>query len=102
MPLKSKLILLFLAFTLVPLVLFGTIVFSQARNILQTVRTAQLDTIADLKKDKIETFFQEREADIRSAQDFRNIRMNLPVLSTHGGDRTSRAYGRAKKSWTSR
>ena len=97
MPLKSKLILLFLAFTLVPLVLFGTIVFSQARNILQTVRTAQLDTIADLKKDKIETFFQEREADIRSAQDFRNIRMNLPVLSTHGGDRTSRAYGRAKK-----
>ena len=37
MPLKSKLILLFFAFTLVPLVLFGSIVFSQARNILKTV-----------------------------------------------------------------
>jgi len=98
MPLKSKLILLFLAFTLVPLVLFGTIVFSQARNILQTVRTAQLDTIADLKKDKIETFFHEREGDIRSAQDFRNIRTNLPVLSMPAVDRTAPAYVQAKKS----
>ena len=74
MPIKTKLILLFFAFTLIPLVLFGAIVFSHARNILQTVRMAQLDTIADLKKDKIEAFFQERQADVRSAQDFRNIR----------------------------
>ena len=55
-------------------------------------------TIADLKKDKIETFFQERESDVRSARDFRNIRTNLPVLSAHAGDRTSPAYVRAKKS----
>ena len=97
MPFKSKLILLFFAFTLIPLVLFGAIVFSQARNILQTARMAQLDTIADLKKDKIETFFHEREADVRSAQDFRNIRTNLPILSTHAGDRTAPAYIRAKR-----
>ncbi len=97
MPLKSKLILLFFAFTLLPLVLFGAVVFSQARNILQTVRMAQLDTIADLKKDKIETFFREREGDLRSAQDFRNVRMNLPVLVKHAGDRTAPAYVKAKK-----
>jgi PAS domain S-box-containing protein len=98
MPLKTKLIFLLIAFTLVPLVMFGSIVFSQARKILQTVRTAQLDTIADLKKDKIETFFQERGADVRTAQDFRNIKTNLPVLSAHAGDRTSPAYVQAKKS----
>jgi PAS domain S-box-containing protein len=97
MSLKKKLIILFIAFTLVPLVLFGAIVFSRARNILQTVRIAQLDTIADLKKDKIETFFHEREADVRSAQDFRNIRMNLPVLIKHASDRTAPAYAEAKK-----
>jgi len=97
MPLKSKFILLFFAFTLIPLVLFGAIVFSQARNILRTVRTAQLDAIADLKKDKIETFFQERVADVRSAQAFRNIRTNLPVLSAYAGDRTAPAYVQAKK-----
>src|SRR6266508_2260540 len=98
MPLKSKLILLLFAFTLIPLVLFGAIVFSQARRILQMVRMAQLDTLADLKKDKIETFFQEREADVRSAQDFRNIRTNLPVLSAHATDRSAPAYVQAKKS----
>ncbi len=87
MSLKSKLILLFFAFTLIPLVLFGAIVFSHARNILQTVRMSQLDTIADLKKDKIETFFQGTGGRVRSAQDFRNIRTNLPVLSA--GTRTT-------------
>ncbi len=97
MSLKSKLIVLFVAFTLVPLVLFGTIVFSRARNILQTVRMAQLDTIADLKKDKIETFFHEREADIRSAQDYYNIRRNLPVLSGHTKGMTDPEYRKAKK-----
>jgi PAS domain S-box-containing protein len=95
--LKKKLIILFIAFTLVPLVLFGVIIFSRARNILQTIRTAQLNTIADLKKDKIETFFHEREADVRSAQDFRNIRMNLPVLIKHASDRAAPAYAHAKR-----
>ena len=98
MTLKKKLIILFIAFTLVPLVLFGAVVFSRARNSLKTVRIAQLDTIAELKRDKIETFFHEREADVRSAQDFRNIRINLPVLAKHAGDRTAPAYVRAKKS----
>jgi PAS domain S-box-containing protein len=97
MSLKLKLILLFIAFTLVPLALFGVIIFSQARNILKTVRIAQLDTIADLKKDKIETFFQEREADIRSAEDFRNIRMNLPVLIKHTREKSAPAYVQAKQ-----
>ena len=97
MSLKSKLILLFFAFTLIPLVLFGAIIFSQARNILQTVRMSQLDTIADLKKDKIETFFLERAADVRSAQDFLNIRRNLPILSARQSDVANPAYVRAKK-----
>jgi PAS domain S-box-containing protein len=97
MSLKSKLILLFFSFTLVPLVLFGAIVFIQAKNILKTVRMAQLDTIADLKKDKIETFFHEREGDIRSAQDFRNVRTNLPILVRYASDRAAPAYKRAKK-----
>jgi PAS domain S-box-containing protein len=98
MSLKSKLILLFISFTLIPLALFGTIAFSQAKNILKTVRMAQLNNIADLKKDKIETFFREREADVRSAQDFRNIRNNLPILAQHVGHRAAPAYIRAKNS----
>ncbi len=97
MSLRSKLLILFITFTLVPLVLFGSIVFSRARNILQAIRIAQLDTIADLKKDKIETFFHEREADIRSAQDYYNIRRNLPVLSGHTKGMADPEYRKAKK-----
>ncbi|MGE5172834.1 MAG: PAS domain S-box protein, partial [Betaproteobacteria bacterium] len=97
MSLKSKLVILLIAFTLVPLVLFGSIVFSRARNILQAIRIAQLDTIADLKKDKIETFFHEREADIRSAQDYYNIRRNLPVLSGHTKGMADPEHRKAQK-----
>ncbi|HSB34351.1 MAG TPA: hypothetical protein VLG39_07835, partial [Nitrospirota bacterium] len=85
MPLKSKLIILLVAFTLVPLVLAGTFAFSRARNILETVRIAQLNSIADLKKDKIETFFNERMSGMRSAQYFLNVRKNLPLLSRGTG-----------------
>jgi len=83
MSLKSKLIILFISFTLVPLAVFGVVLLSRAQDILKTVRISQLNNIADLKKDKIEVFFQEREADVRSAQDYYNIRRNLPVLSRH-------------------
>ncbi|HEX9113765.1 MAG TPA: cache domain-containing protein, partial [Nitrospirota bacterium] len=85
MPLKSKLIILLVAFTLVPLVLAGAFAFSRARNILETVRIAQLNSIADLKKDKIETFFNERMSGMRSAQHFLNVRKNLPLLSSGTG-----------------
>lgn len=97
MSLKSKLIILLIAFTLVPLVLFGAIIFAQSTSILRSVRIAQLDTIADLKKDKIVTFFHEREADIRSAQDYYNIRRNLPVLSRHIKGMADPEYRKVKK-----
>ncbi len=70
MSLKKKLIILLIAFTLIPLATFGVVIFSHARTVLQSVRIAQLNNIADLKKDKIETFFSERTADIRSTQNY--------------------------------
>ena len=88
MPLKKKLIILLIAFTLIPLATFGVVIFSQARTVLQTVRIAQLNNIADLKKDKIETFFNERTADIRSTQNYLNIKRNLPLLYARSGEET--------------
>jgi signal transduction histidine kinase len=97
MSLKTKLIILLIAFTLIPVVLSGAVVFYRARNILETVRIAQLNSIADLKKDKIETFFFERQGDIRSAQNFLNIKRNLPVLSAPAQQRSRASYGKALK-----
>jgi len=81
MSIKIKLITAFLAFTIIPMVLLGVLVFGNAKKQLQAVRLAQLENIADLKKDKIETFFRERKANIYSAQNFFNIKRNLPLLT---------------------
>ena len=54
-----------------------------------TVRIAQLNNIADLKKDKVETFLREREADIRAAQNFYIIKTNLPLLNRRLHDRAT-------------
>jgi hypothetical protein len=43
MSLKKKLIILLIAFTLIPLATFGVVMFSQARTVLQVVRLAQLN-----------------------------------------------------------
>jgi signal transduction histidine kinase len=94
MSLKTKLAILITAFTLLTLALFGAIVFSQARKTLKTIRVAQLNNIADLKKDKIETFFEERQADLRSAQTFLDVRKNLPLLNASRSGNGRYAYAK--------
>lgn len=86
MSIKIKLITAFLAFTIVPMALLGVLVFGSAKRQLQAVRLAQLESIADLKKDKIETFFRERKGNIFSAQNFFNIKRNLPLLNKSARD----------------
>jgi signal transduction histidine kinase len=97
MRLKTKLIILLITFTLVPLVIFGSILFARARSILESVRLAQLNNIADLKKAKIEAFFIERTSDIKSAQNFLTIKRNLPVIAAPERARSRTAYDGAMK-----
>jgi signal transduction histidine kinase len=80
MSIKNKLLFLLVSFAVIPVLMLGILVFIDAKQLITDVRTAQLNSIADLKKDKIETFFNERQRDIRSAQSFYNIKTNLPVL----------------------
>jgi signal transduction histidine kinase len=94
---RTKLIILLLAFTGIPLLLFGTFMFTKSRSELETVRIAQLNNIADLKKDKIETFFIERKGDLSTAQRIESIRRNLPALNRTITHSQSPAYLQAKK-----
>ncbi len=98
MSLRIKLIILFVAFALLPLSLFGAVVFSRAADSLRSVRIAQLNNIADLKKDKIETYFHEREGDIKSAQNISVLRRALPLLIRHMNDRSNPEYENARRS----
>ncbi len=95
MSIKKELVAALLAFTITPMVLFGVLIFKNASDELQSIRVAQLETVADLKKDKIETFFNERIVDITSAQSFYNIKHNLPILGRLSNDRSNRNYIRA-------
>jgi PAS domain S-box-containing protein len=89
MPIKTKLLLLLIFFAVIPVLVYGIVIFADARTSIQEVRIAQLNNIADLKKDKIETFFRERSSGITAAQSFYNIKTNLPKLNRllqEGGD----------------
>ncbi len=97
MSIKNKLIGLLFAFCVAPAILFGLFVFSHERTSLSEVRLAQLNSVADLKKDKIETFFREREGDLTSALNFTIIRRYMPVLSLRVRERGHPDLQRAQR-----
>ncbi len=97
MSIRIKLALIFLAIAIIPILIIGFISFSVARNALIDARLAALENIADIKVDKIESFFFERRGDIRTAQDYYNIKTNLPIVTQFANDRTNPAYITAKR-----
>jgi PAS domain S-box-containing protein len=97
MSIKLKIILLLAAFTVVPVLLLGLIVFPRERDSIVALRLAQLNTIADLKKDKIETFFRERTADIMSVRNMEVVKDNLPLVVRYSDRRNNPWYAAAKK-----
>jgi signal transduction histidine kinase len=82
--LQTRLVLLLITFTLIPVVLFGGVIYWKTRDILLSVRIDQLNALADLKKDKIETFFLERRLDLQAVQQIRSIRTGLAEIPGPG------------------
>ena len=95
--LRNKLIVVLLTVSLGSIGIVGFLSFSNARNSLQNAGLNALESIADLKTQKIELFFQERRNNIKEAQNYFNIKTNLPTVSRLAGDRTSPEYIAAKK-----
>lgn len=98
-----KLLIGFLLASIIPIVVLGTITFINATSIIEQsgnnriLGLAGIETIADLKVREIETFFNERNEDITSAQHYLNIRKNLPILNNYFNDKTHPDYINAKK-----
>ncbi len=95
MSIKSKLITAFTVLAIVPTVFLGALIFHEARSVLRAVRISQLDHIADLKKNKIETFFLERQTDVAAAQNIPDIKMNLPILTRYAHNTADTAFQEA-------
>jgi len=86
-----------LAVSLGSIAIVGFFSFAIARNSIQDAELRSLEAISNLKMQTIELFFQERRNDIKEAQDFFNIKTNLPIVSQFIGDRTSPEYIAAKR-----
>ncbi|MDA8432793.1 MAG: GAF domain-containing protein [Nitrospiraceae bacterium] len=97
MSIKPKILLLLIAFAVIPAVLLGLVVFPHERDSIVALRLAQLNTIADLKKDKIETFFRERAADINAIRNLDVVEDELPLLLRNPNGPSGRVRAEAKK-----
>ncbi|MGR3318288.1 MAG: methyl-accepting chemotaxis protein, partial [Candidatus Anammoxibacter sp.] len=95
--LKVKLIVMFLLVSFIPIVIVGYLSFNKARTAISNARIAGLESIADLKVDKLESFFFERRGDMTVAQDYLNIKTNLPLVTQYANDRTNPVYIDAKE-----
>jgi PAS domain S-box-containing protein len=96
MKIRTQLTVFFLLITIIPIIFIGFWSFFQAKTALQQPQLAKLEIVADLKADKIETFFHERRGDITAVCDYFNIRRNLPIVVKYAQDRNHPEYLRAK------
>lgn len=81
MPIRRKLIILFLIISLCPMLFVGLIVFTSAKTHIFELELSKLEAIADLKVSKVEEYFSERRGDISTIRKLPVISENLPILS---------------------
>jgi hypothetical protein len=89
MSIRSKLILTFLVLATAPMITMEVLGFFSARESLEEAHIAGLESTADLKAAQIESFLNGLRADMRIAQDYFNIRTNLPIVSRFVDDRAN-------------
>ena len=89
---NSKIITMSLVISLVPILFLTYLGYYKSSNYLKNYRLEQLETIADFKIRRIESFYHKRKGDITSAQDFVNIKINFPVVTELADDRMNPVY----------
>ncbi len=94
--LRNKLTVVLLAVSLGSIAIVGLLSFINARNSLRETVLSKLETNAYFKIQTLELFFQERRNNISTAQDYFNVKTNLPIVSQYIDDRTSPEYIAAK------
>ncbi|MEE8400999.1 MAG: hypothetical protein V3R86_02450, partial [Candidatus Hydrothermarchaeaceae archaeon] len=62
-PLKTKLIGMFLILSIVPLAIVGTLAYNNAKDALEEEAFAKLEAVSVLKESRISGYFDERKGD---------------------------------------
>ena len=97
MYIRQRLSVMFLTILIIPIIFVGMLCFTNAKDALIASHTAKLEAIADLKVDKIETFFKEVKIDTAIAQQYYTVKTYLPALIKYCNERTSPEYVKAKE-----
>jgi signal transduction histidine kinase/CheY-like chemotaxis protein/HAMP domain-containing protein len=97
MNIKQKLILTFLAVSLAPMLIISILFFDKAQVALQEARLAEMESIANLKVKALNKILDNLTRDVQVAQDYLNIKTNLPILTRFADDRNNAAFLKATK-----
>jgi signal transduction histidine kinase len=97
MSIRSKLTILFLSITAIPLLLVSALTYSNFKNSLEANRFAQLVDLSIFRADRIEGYFAGLRADISVAQGFYIIKKNLSVLNRQYNEKITPEYGQYRK-----
>ncbi len=96
MRIDTKIIVLSLSLSIVPLFLVAGIFLYNTQKELKGEIYDRLNAVSELKKNKLETFFSSRKEDLKAIQGFSVVQINLPTLQEFDQDRYSFAYSKAK------
>ncbi|MGR3219904.1 MAG: hypothetical protein ACUZ8H_08835, partial [Candidatus Anammoxibacter sp.] len=94
---RTKLLVIGALLTAISVLTISYVCIHTAKKSTISNQITMLEHIADLKVDKIESFFNERRGDIKVAQSYFNIKTNLPIITRLAADRANPAYIAAKK-----
>jgi len=96
MRIHTKIVILSLSLSIIPLVLVAGIFLYNTQKELKVEIYDRLNSVSELKKNKLETFFNSRKEDLKAIQGFSDVQINLPTLQEFDMDRYSFAYAKAK------
>jgi|TARA_B100001971_G_C18216912_1_gene554495 methyl-accepting chemotaxis protein len=96
---NRKLILAFILVSIIPIMVITYISFNSeiGKQALEQTHLDSLESIADLKVNQIENFFEEREEDIKDMQNDFGIKVNLPKIKEHIDSREHPDFIKAKQ-----
>lgn len=96
MSIKSKLILLFVTFALLPMALVASYGYRKAEDSLKEAALAHMDGMAILKAREISRFFEQTRVNLMTMQDSVNLKTNIPVLRQYRSQKSHPRYRQAR------
>jgi PAS domain S-box-containing protein len=96
MKIRTKLIILFIGIALIPLLFITSLIFINCQTQIKNDRFKDLKTISALKMAQIELIFNDLKTNIIIAQEYWNIKQNLPLIEKYFNNRSNPAYLAAK------